>query len=74
MMMFKTSKLVPKTEKRCCVFKDKTAYACDKECLKPKMYLITAYSVWINKGRNGPFLSIFDDMSRRGITGAGFSC
>ena len=73
MTMFETSKHVPKTEKRC-VFKDKTAYACDKECLEPKMYLITAYSVLINKGRNGLVLSIVDHMSRRGITGAGFTC
>ena len=74
-MMFETSKHVPKTEKRRCVFKDKTLkHVTRSKYLNPQMYLIPAYSVLINKGRNVNFLFIFDHMSLRGITGAGFSC
>ena len=56
------------------LFKFNIATACDRDCLKPKMCLITAYCVLINKGINAPFLSIFDHMSRRGVTRAWFNC
>ena len=51
-----------------------TAEACYKECLKPKICLITAYRVLINKREEilitHPYLP---HMSRRGITAAWFN-
>ena len=66
--------LSPKALQQLNLFKFNIAKACNKDYLKPKMYLITAYCVFINKGINAPFSSRLNHMSRRGITGAWFNC